>query len=95
MDRNRLCRLAVGYISEAYSVIYIYIERETIPEIVTMSTFWLVDSAKEGNDKMTGRGTYSVFQSVATWLAYVYSLDQYRLVYHIREEAEVIQTIFF
>jgi hypothetical protein len=56
---------------------------------VSLFKFWLVQSAKEGNNKTTRLETDSVFQSVATWFEYLYSPEQYLLRYHIREEVRV------
>ena len=56
---------------------------------MSLFKFWLVQSAKEGNNKTTGLETYSVFQSVAMWFEYLYSPEQYLLGYHIREDVRV------
>jgi hypothetical protein len=78
-EHKRLGKLTVGYISDGC----------TVPEIVSLFKLWLVQSAKESNNKPTGHETYSVFQSVATWFEYLYSPEQYLLGCHVREEVRV------
>jgi hypothetical protein len=77
-EHKRLGKLAVGYISEGF----------TVPDIVSLFKLWLVQWAKESNTT-TGHETYSVFQSVATWFEYLYSPEQYLLGCHVREEVRV------